>query len=178
MLTNSLPSPNVPSRSSRLPLEKMAHMQRFRLPLLVGAIILACLSPAAAQNQPNDPKPAGETQTPEQKAAETQRRSVEEFNEAAKLPGTAGLPECVWTGRRIAALLWRDDIDTARRHLDMYERFGCPTEHLKLAFRCLVRQGNIDPKAQEKVAGRVHQCWVNPDYIGTAQPTGQAPAQQ
>ncbi|WP_408647613.1 hypothetical protein [Xanthobacter dioxanivorans] len=158
-------------------------MPRFRLPLLAAAIVLACLSPAAAQSQPSDQKPGTETLTPEQKAAaEAQRRSVEEFNEAAKLPGTAGLPECVWTGRRIAALLWRDDIDTARRHLDMYERFGCPTEHLKLAFRCLVRQGNIDPKAQERLGGRVHQCWVNPDYIAAAQPAAQpaapAPAQQ
>ncbi|MFS8038031.1 hypothetical protein ACI7BZ_13915 [Xanthobacter sp. AM11] len=154
-------------------------MQRFRLPLLAGAIVLACLSPAAAQTPPGDPKPATEAQTPEQKAAaEAQRRSVEEFNEAAKLPGTAGLPECVWTGRRIATLLWRDDIDTARRHLDMYERFGCPTEHLKLAFRCLVRQGNMDPKAQERLGGRVQQCWVNPDYIaGPAQPAAAAPQQ-
>lgn len=171
MLTNSLPSPNVSARSPRLPFEKMAHMQRFRLPLLVGALVLACLAPAAAQNQPSDQKPAAEQLTPEQKAAaDAQRRSVEEFNEAAKLPGTAGLPECVWTGRRIAALLWNDDIDTARRHLDMYERFGCPTEHLKLAFRCLVRQGKIDPKARERVDARTHQCWVNPDYIAaTAQ---------
>lgn len=183
MLTNSLPSPNVSARSSRLPFEKMTHMQRFRLPLLAGAIVLACIVPAAAQTQPAEQKPAPEAQqTPEQKAAaEAQRRSVEEFNEAAKLPGTAGLPECVWTGRRIAALLWRDDIDTARRHLDMYERFGCPTEHLKLAFRCLVRQGNIDPKAQERLGGRVQQCWVNPDYIAAqpaAQPAAPAPAQQ
>lgn len=149
-------------------------MQRFRLPLLAVAIALACLSPAAAQTQPAEQKPAEQQMTPEQKAAaEAQRRSVEEFNEAAKLPGTAGLPECVWTGRRIAALLWRDDIDTARRHLDMYERFGCPTEHLKLAFRCLVRQGNIDPKTQERLGGRVQQCWVNPDYVATP---GQAPA--
>lgn len=153
-------------------------MQRFRLPLLAAAVALACASPAAAQSQPAQTPPA-EQLTPEQKAAqEAQRRSVEEFTEAAKLPGTAGLPECVWTGRRIAALLWRDDIDTARRHLDMYERFGCPTEHLKLAFRCLVRQGNIDPKTQERLGGRVQQCWVNPDYVATAPQPAAAPAQQ
>lgn len=156
-------------------------MPRFRLPLLAAAFALACLSPALAQSQPAEQKPQAEL-TPEQKAAaEAQRRSVEEFNEAAKLPGTAGLPECVWTGRRIAALMWNDDIDTARRHLDMYERFGCPTEHLKLAFRCLVRQGKIlDPKARERVDARAHQCWVNPDYIAQtpAAPAPAAPAQQ
>ncbi|MEP9353600.1 hypothetical protein ABLE93_08380 [Xanthobacter sp. KR7-65] len=158
----------------------MTLMKRFRLPLLAAAIALACAAPAAAQSQPQGQTPPAEQLTPEQKAAqEAQRRSVEEFNEAAKLPGTAGLPECVWTGRRIAALLWRDDIDTARRHLDMYERFGCPTEHLKLAFRCLVRQGNIDPKTQERLGGRVQQCWVNPDYVlAPAQPAAQGAAQQ
>ena len=153
----------------------MALMQRYSFLRLAGVLVAACLTaagPAFAQAQPAEQKPPVE-QTPEQKA---QRRSVEEFNEAAKLPGTAGLPECVWTGRRIAALLWRDDIDTARRHLDMYERFGCPTDHLKLAFRCLVRQGNIDPKAQEQVGARAHQCWVNPDYI--AAPPAAAPAAQ
>lgn len=154
----------------------MAPMQRHSLSRLAGVLVAACLAaggPAYAQSQPAEPKPATE-QTPEQKA---QRRSVEEFNEAAKLPGTAGLPECVWTGRRIAALLWRDDIDTARRQLDMYERFGCPTDHLKLAFRCLVRQGNIDQKAQEQIGARAHQCWVNPDYIAVI-PAAPAPAQQ
>lgn len=154
-------------------------MNSFRISLLAAALVLACVAPAAAQSQPGDQKPAAEQLTPEQKAAqEAQRRSVEEFTEASKLPGTAGLPECVWTGRRIAALLWRDDIDTARRHLEMYERFGCPTEHLKLAFRCLVRQGNIDPKAQANLNSRVHQCWVNPDYIATPPAPPAPPAQQ
>ncbi|TCT02884.1 hypothetical protein EDC64_11156 [Aquabacter spiritensis] len=145
----------------------MADMDRFRIALLAGAILLGCAGAAGAQSSSPEQKPAQpEQMTPEQQAArEAQRRSVEEFAEAAKLPGTAGLPECVWTGRRIAALLWRDDIDTARRHLELYERFGCPTEHLKLAFRCLVRQGNIDPKTQERLGGRVQQCWVNPDYV-------------
>ncbi|TDT94727.1 hypothetical protein [Azorhizobium caulinodans] len=145
-------------------------MHSFRLTLLLGAFLIACTGPLAAQTQGSggDAKPqAAEPQlTPEQQAArEAQRRSVEEFVEASKLPGAAGLPECVWTGRRIAALLWRDDIDTARRHLELYERFGCPSEHLKLAFRCLVRQGNIDPKTQERLGSRVQQCWVNPDYV-------------
>lgn len=146
----------------------MAVMDRIRIALLAGAVLLGCAAPAAAQSNP-DQKPAQPEQqlTPEQQAArEAQRRSVEEFAEAAKLlPGSAGLPECVWTGRRIATLLWRDDIDTARRHMEIYDRFGCPSEHLKLAFRCLVRQGNIDPKTQERLPARVQQCWVNPDYV-------------
>ncbi|MFG1227080.1 hypothetical protein [Xanthobacter wiegelii] len=170
MLTKSLPSPRV---SGAAPadhfLEIMILMHPYRLPLLAAAIVFACLSPASAQNQPADQKPPAEQQmTPEQKAAADQRRSVEEFNEAAKLPGAAGLPECVFTGRRIAALIWNDDVDTARRHLEFYERFGCPTEHLKVAVRCLVRQGKIDTKARERVDARAQQCWVNPDYVAAA----------
>ena len=56
-----------------------------------------------------------------------ERREAQEFSEAARvLKGAAGHPECVWLGRRIIALLLRDDLDTAFRHLELYERFGCP----------------------------------------------------
>lgn len=144
--------------------------------MLGGLIITAAITvPASAQNSAPEAKPA-EQQSPEEQAKEAQRRSIEEYNEAAKLPGNAGLPECVWSGRRIVMLLWRDDIDTARRHMELYERFGCPTEHLKIAFRCLVRQGNLDPKAQEKLSERVHACWVNPDSTPAAPVTAPAPA--
>jgi hypothetical protein len=78
------------------------------------------------------------------------------------LQGPAGQPECVWLGRRVVALLWRDDLDTAFRHLDLYDRFGCPSAHIQATFRCLIRQGALDPKAQDTLNGRVHGCWVDP----------------
>ncbi len=142
----------------------MASSVRVLTALLMSGALLAAAGtfPAAAQSTSEEPK-STEQQTPEQQAKEAQRRSVEEYAEAAKLPGNAGLPECVWSGRRIAMLLWRDDVDTARRHMELYERFGCPTEHLKIAFRCLVRQGNIDSKSPERLSERVHACWVNPE---------------
>jgi hypothetical protein len=74
----------------------------------------------------------------------------------------------VWTGRRITSLLWRDDVDTARRYIDLYDRFGCSAEHLKLTFRCVIRQGPIDPKAADRLAGRVHDCWLDPEGTPTA----------
>ena len=44
----------------------------------------------------------------------TSRKKIDEFAEAARLlPGPAGQPECVWLGRRVVNLLWRDDLDTA-----------------------------------------------------------------
>lgn len=91
------------------------------------------------------------------------QKKIDEIAEASRtLTGPAGNPECVWLGRRVVSLLWRDDLDTAFRHLDLYDRFGCPSAHIQATFRCLVRQGNIDPKAPETLTGRVHACWLNP----------------
>ena len=68
--------------------------------------------------------------------------------------GPAGNPECVWLGRRVVRLMWLDDLDTAFRHLDLYDRFGCPGGHVQATFRCLTRfGGEIDPK----VAGHAEQ---------------------
>jgi hypothetical protein len=69
--------------------------------------------------------------------------------------------------------MWRDDLDTAFRHLDLYDRFGCPGGHVQATFRCLVRFGAIDPKAPDTLNGRVHACWINPG----AQPQAAAAAQ-
>lgn len=78
------------------------------------------------------------------------------------ISGPAGNPECVWLGRRVVHLLWRDDLDTAFRHLDLYDRFGCPGGHIQATFRCVVTQGPIDPKATDSLQARVHSCWINP----------------
>jgi len=91
-------------------------------------------------------------------------QKIDEFAEAQRiLNGPAGNPECVWLGRRVVSLLWRDDLDTAFRHLDLYDRFGCPSGHIQVTFRCLVLHANtIDPKAADSLNGRVHACWINP----------------
>jgi hypothetical protein len=117
-------------------------------------------APALAQS--GTPKPP-EQQKPAADTAKEGQKKIDEIAEATRLlSGAAGNPECVWLGRRVASLLWRDDLDTAFRHLDLYDRFGCPGAHIQATFRCLVRQGNIDPKAQETLNGRVHACWINP----------------
>lgn len=91
--------------------------------------------------------------------------------------GPAGNPECVWLGRRIVSLLWRDDIDTAFRHLDLYDRFGCPAGHIQATFRCLiVHEGSIDPKAPDSLNGRVEACWINPSQPAPAAPPAAAAA--
>ena len=127
-----------------------------------GGLFFASLAPAFSQSQGGDQKPA-DPLTAEEIAREARARSLRELAEAAKLPKNAGLPECVWAGKRVASLLWRDDADTAKRYIDLYDRFSCPAEHLKLAFRCVVRQGPMDQKGAEKLAARVHACWISPD---------------
>ena len=153
--------------------------------LLAGGLLLASFTVASAQSQGVEQKPPeqGEQKPPEakgeqkpedQKTAEQQaeeriKQEIEEYREAAsRLSLSAGSAECVWTGRRITSLLWRDDVDTARRYLDLYDRFGCSAEHLKLTFRCVIRQGPIDPKAADRLAARVHDCWLDPEGTTTA----------
>jgi hypothetical protein len=131
---------------------------RFLAILCVTAAGLA-VPRALAQTGPSKPS---EQKLPGNNGKEAQKQ-IDEIAEAARvLTGPAGNPECVWLGRRVVALLWRDDMDTAFRRLDLYNRFGCPAAHIQAAFRCLIRQGPIDPKAAETLNGRVFACWLNP----------------
>jgi hypothetical protein len=132
-------------------------------------------SAPAAFAQSGNVNPA-EQQKKAPDAAKERQKSINEIAEAARvLNGPAGNPECVWLGRRVVSLMWRDDLDTAFRHLDLYDRFGCPSSHIQATFRCLVRQGHIDPKAQESLNGRVHACWLDP-ALTPSQSTAAQPA--
>jgi hypothetical protein len=130
----------------------------FVLMLGVGTALAQSGAPA---NQDQSGKPAaGSTD-----ATRDNQRKTDEFAEAAQaINGPAGNPECVWLGRRVVRLMWRDDLDTAFRHLDLYDRFGCPGGHVQAAFRCLTRFGaQIDDKVQRSLDDRVHACWINPN---------------
>ena len=124
-------------------------------------LLSALISPASAQT--NSSKPPEKPPAAGQETAKEPQK-IDEFAEAQRtLSGPAGNPECVWLGRRVVSLLWRDDLDTAFRHLDLYDRFGCPGGHIQATFRCLILHGNtIDPKAADSLNGRVHACWINP----------------
>ncbi|MCO5129383.1 MAG: beta-1-3, beta-1-6-glucan biosynthesis protein [Xanthobacteraceae bacterium] len=150
-----------------------------------GLALLLGVGGAIAQSgdlraQDQAPKPAQQNANPataaEAAAKESQRRA-DEFAEAAKaINGPAGNPECVWLGRRVVLLMWRDDLDTAFRHLDLYDRFGCPGGHIQATFRCLVRFGAIDPKVPDSLNSRVHACWINPNSQPQAASAAPAPA--
>ena len=98
-------------------------------------------------------------------------KKPDEYAEAEKLlGGPAANPECMWLGKRVVSLLWRDDLDTAFRHLDLYDRFGCPAGHIQTSFRCVVRQGNIDPKDPKApdLEKRISHCWLDPSTAPAA----------
>jgi hypothetical protein len=141
-------------------------------------IALAALTPASqAFAQSSEGKPADQAPAPSGQEPAKDTQKVDEFAEAQKaLGGPAGNPECVWLGRRVVSLLWRDDLDTAFRHLDLYDRFGCPSGHIQASFRCLLLHSNsIDPKAADSLNGKVQACWLNPDLQLSSTPAA-APA--
>ena len=131
---------------------------------LAVATLALCSTPVLAQS--GSGKAAQPARPPGDAAREAQKEAQKQSNEIAEaarvLTGAAGNPECVWLGRRVVGLLWRDDLDTAFRHMDLYDRFGCPSAHIQAAFRCLIRQGPIDAKAQETLNSRVFACWLDP----------------
>jgi hypothetical protein len=77
-------------------------------------------------------------------------------------PPTVDSPECSWIGQRILMLLWRDDIDTAKDFIEIYDRFGCPMGHEGPAFRCLVQIGVSPEEADPGLPERAKACWQNP----------------
>src|SRR6185437_16737488 len=139
--------------------------------LAIGSVSSAFAQSGGAA-PPEQKKPAAADAA----AAKERQKRADEITEAGKLiNGPAGNPECVWLGRRVVGLLWRDDLDTAFRHLDLYDRFGCPANHIQATFRCVILQGDIDPKAPESLNSRVHACWLNPT-LAPAPATAAPPA--
>ena len=126
-------------------------------------VLLLAIGPSFAQSGDNKDQSGKPAASPGDVAKDNQRK-VDEFAEAAQaINGPAGNPECVWLGRRVVQLMYRDDLDTAFRHVDLYDRFGCPGGHIQAAFRCLTRFiGEIDDKVQKSLSDHVHACWINP----------------
>jgi len=147
----------------------LRHLAVPGLALLIGIGSAAAQSGGPASQEQGKPPAANSAD-----AAKDSQRKTDEFVEASQaINGPAGNPECVWLGRRVVSLMWRDDLDTAFRHLDLYDRFGCPGGHVQAAFRCLTRFGSqIDDKVPKSLGDRIHACWINP----AAQPQAAAAA--
>jgi hypothetical protein len=144
-----------------------------------GLAMLIATGSAPAQSGDTGKPPANAAAATD--AAKEAQRKAHEFVEAAQaINGPAGNPECVWLGRRMVGLMWNDDLDTAFRHLDLYDRFGCPGAHIQAAFRCLTRfAAEIDPKVADSLNSHVHACWINPaakPQAAAAAPSAGGPA--
>jgi hypothetical protein len=142
-----------------------------------GLAFLIGIGSALAQSGPQDQsgKPAANSAASTDATKDSQRKTNEFVEAAQAINGPAGNPECVWLGRRMVRLMWNDDLDTAFRHLDLYDRFGCPGGHIQATFRCLTRfGGEIDSKVSESLDRHVQACWINPN----AQPQAAAAAAQ
>jgi len=141
----------------------LRHLAVSLVALLIG-IGSAKAQSGDTKSQEQAGKPAANGTQPADAAKDGQRKT-DEFAEAAQaISGPAGNPECVWFGRRVVRLMFLDDIDTALRHLDLYDRFGCPGGHVQATFRCLTRFGaQIDVKVASTLDNRVHACWINPN---------------
>jgi septal ring-binding cell division protein DamX len=169
------------SRNSNKKNDPMSPLLRSSLAAVFAASCLFAVLPAMAQG--GDTKAAdkpGDKPAQAQPADADAQRRIDEFAEAARqVSGPAGNAECVWLGRRVIRWLYGDDLDTAVRHLDLYDRFGCPGPHIQSAFRCLLRQSaNLDPKdpkTNPALNSRVHSCWLNPVAANAAATNPAAP---
>jgi hypothetical protein len=130
--------------------------------------------PAGAEGEG---KPTDQQRQAQEAAKDLEKNQLEEA--AQRLKGAAALPECVRIGEKVLSLAWHDDLDTAFRQLDLYDRFGCPGAHIQTSFRCLVvQQASSDPggKDQEGLKKRAHACWISPTGPAPATPVAAAPA--
>ena len=140
------------------------------LALLIGS--------GGAFAQSGTPAPQDQSKAPAANAADANKdnqRKTDEFVEASQaINGPAGNPECVWLGRRVVRLMWRDDLDTAFRHLDLYDRFGCPGGHVQadLPLPDPLWRPDRPQGGRNALDSRIHACWINPG----AQPQAAAAA--
>ena len=158
----------------------LPEFENFNLRRLAIAGLVAVVGIGNALAQSGDNKSQEQSGKPAANSAEAPKdgqHKIDQFAEAAQaINGPAGNPECVWLGRRVVQLVWVDDLDTAFRHLDLYDRFGCPGGHVQAAFRCLTRfAAQIDDKVPNSLRDHVHACWINPG--AQPQAVAAAPAQ-
>ena len=143
-----------------------AVLRQFAATLAVTSLVLlAGLDAASAQSGTPTPDQGKQPAAQATDAAkDANQKRTDEFAEAARtINGPAGNPECVWLGRRAVQLMYRDDLDTAFRHIDLYDRFGCPGGHIQAAFRCLTRfLTQIDDKVPNSLNNLTQACWINP----------------
>ncbi len=140
--------------------------QRSLVTVLCAAFIAGSFSAAFAQG-------SGDAKPPEQqKASEPPMTEKDHLAEVQRVvSGAAGYPECAHLGELAITLMAKNDLDTAFRHMDLYDRFGCPGAHIQQSFRCVLLKGI--PTSKDSAAtleGLVRTCWASPKTTPPAAP--------
>jgi hypothetical protein len=129
--------------------------QRSLVTFLCAAFIAGSCASAFAQGS-GDAKPPDQQKPPEPKSEAAHLADV-----ARTLSGQAGLPECTHLGELAITLMAKNDLDTAFRHMDLYDRFGCPGRHIQDSFRCLLLAGIPNSKdSAASLENLVRNCWA------------------
>jgi hypothetical protein len=136
--------------------------------LVVAAFLLGSGYPVFAQAP-------GDAKTDQQKAEANKSEAAHLAEVARQVQGPAGSPECAHLGENAISLMMRNDLDTAFRHMDLYDRFGCPGARIQASFRCLLLMGMPASKDGPSLETLVRTCWVNPTATSAA-PTPAAAA--
>ena len=106
------------------------------LVILLGAALVAGLNGPAFAQANADNKP------PDQQNAEANKTEADHFAAVARVvTGPAANPECIHHGELAITLMIKNDLDTAQRHINFYDRFGCPGLYLRMSYRCLLNVG-------------------------------------
>ncbi len=133
--------------------------------LCVAFIAGSCAS-AFAQGS-GDAKPPDQQKPPEPPKSEAAHLA----EVARTLSGPAANPECTHLGELAVTLMAKNDLDTAFRHMDLYDRFGCPGAHIQQSFRCLLLAGIPSAKdSTGSLENLVRTCWVSPKATAAAPP--------
>ncbi len=144
--------------------------QRSLVALMCATFIASSCASAFAQGS-GDAKPPDQ-----QKPAEPKTEAAHLADVARTLTGPAGSPECAHLGELAITLMAKNDLDTAFRHMDLYDRFGCPGAHIQQSFRCLLLAGIPSSKdSAGSLEGLVRTCWVSPKTAPAAPAAATAP---
>jgi hypothetical protein len=122
--------------------------------LVCAAFIAGTCASAFAQGS-GDAKPPDQQKPPELKSEAAHLADV-----ARTLQGRAADAECTHLGELAITLMAKNDLDTAFRHMDLYDRFGCPGAHIQQSFRCLLLAGIPNSKDSAGLESLVRNCWA------------------
>ena len=138
--------------------------------LLCAAFVAGTTASAFAQGA-GDAKPADQ-----QKPAELKSEAAHLADVARTLQGRAADAECTHHGELAITLMAKNDLDTAFRHMDLYDRFGCPGAHIQQSFRCLLLAGIPNSKDSVALESLVRNCWAPKAAQPAAAPAASSPA--